>query len=697
MSRRLDHLAKASGLKVTLVNGNTRASKVAMHSELIAQFQSSWTWLAVISVAVLLGLTAFGYAILKLFPQLRITRSPYAYFCECLLHGFILFSISALTGIFFGLRIHYTFLLLSAFSACMWLFSFWKPITGKQLVEQGSYARSDKRLECAALVLIVVGSFLWSDNNFKGINSLDGGIVLAPWADIFLNARQIGDFAQFRGDVGTLNMFMYGEPLPVYHYGSYMVSSLVSYLGDIPSIQIATSFYPLLGMLLTGAAMLVLAGATTGAATALLAVILLFFFPDPSCWARGITRLQSYYFFQQVNISGAYAVAIMGLALAYAMRAFQVRSLLFCAASLCVFSLAGLFKAQIILAYSFFFFVFIIWNADWISKERRLIVAGVFVTAFYLAASRLADIPNAPSLTITYPGIEWNLAHTFEGIQKQAGFLSKFGLSFAPPYALSPASLLIAVTVVFLMTYGILFPASAVLAWNLRHNLQARKMLWLLVFGFVSNACVRMLIANNTGNGDFGEVNRKTFVWPYFLIVFSFSSLLLTYFAQRSRAPLPRKPLLVALGSSLFLFSAISARDLQNWPRLENFRNVPIPTGLFESALYLRQRSEVGDVVQLCENDSWNQLATLSERPVYIARAADYGQGTPRVSVTEQQRFAVVDHILQQRNIDSAGSLARQAKISWMLMSPKCRAEWENQSSPAFSSNGYRLYKLSSF
>ncbi len=406
-----------------------------------------------------------------------------------------------------------------------------------------------QRLECAALALIVVGSFLWSDNNFKSINSSDGGIVLAPSADIFLNARQIGDFAQFRGDVGTLNMFMYGKPPAVYHYGSYMVSSLVSYLGDIPSIQIATSFYPLLGMLLTGAAMLRSRERNDRRGYRLAGSNFTVFPSRPVMLGTRHYQAAELLLFSTGEHQRGLCGCNNGRGPGLCLRAFQVRSLLFCTAALCVFSLAGLFKAQIILAYSFFFFVFIIWNADWISKERRLIVAGVFVTAFSLAASRLADIPNAPSLTITYPGIEWNLAHTFEGIQKQAGFLSKFGLSFAPPYALSPASLLIAVTVVFLMTYGILFPASAVLAWKIRHNLQARKMLWLLVFGFVSDAYVRMLIANNTGNGDFGEVNRKTFVWPYFLIVFSFSSLLLTYFAQRSRAPLPRKPLLVALGS----------------------------------------------------------------------------------------------------------------------------------------------------
>jgi len=651
--------------------------------QLVAKYQSSWAWLTAVSVAVLFVLTAWGYVILTLFPKLRINRSPFAFFCESILHGFLLFSVAGFAGILLRIRVHHTFLIISSFLLLLWLLSLRKPYVNESILEQATCSKTDNRLQVWALILIVAGSFLWSATSISGLEVSDGGIFLAPWVDFFYHARQIGNFAQFRGDSGTLNYGMYGEPFSPYHYGSYMVSALVSYIGNIPSMQIATSLYPVLGMLLTGASIFVLASVTSGVAGTLLAVVLLFFLPDPSFWVPGITRHNSYFFYQQVGVGGAYAVAIMGLALAYALRAFQIKSSLFCFVSLCIFSVAGLFKVQIPLAYSFFFFLFLIWNADWISKKLRLVSICFFFVAFYLAASMLGDISNAPTFTITLAGIENNVE-----------FISKFFNSSSTPLLLSLALLPFAAIMVFFINYGLLFPVSVFLAWKLRDNLSVRKTLLLLVLCFVSHACVRLLIADNQGYGDYAEINRKTFVWPYFMVVFCFSSLLWTYLVYIKSSLALRKSLLLALTLCLFFFSVISALNVQNWRGVNYLTNVPIPIALFKSATYLRHQSSPGEVVQLCENDRFNQLATLAERPAYIAKGMI---NAPPMTVRERERFAIVDRIVQQDDLKSAGLLMKKAKISWFLMSPKCEASWEEKSSPVFSSNGYRLYKVSGF
>ena len=653
--------------------------------QLVAQYQSPWAWLTAVSLAVLIVLTAWGYVILKLFPKLRINRSPFAFFCESILHGFLLFSVAGFAGILFRIRVHHTFLIISSFLLLLWLLSLRKPYVNELILKQATCSKTDNRLQVCALVLIVAGSLLWSATSISGLGVSDGGIFLAPWIDFFFHARQIGNFAQYHGDFGTLNYGMYGEPLPPYHYGSYMVSALVSYIGNIPSMQVATSLYPVLGMLLTGASIFVLTSVTSGAAGPLLAVILLFFLPDPSFWVPGITRHNSYFFYQQVGVGGAYAVAIMGLAIAYVLRAFQIKSLLFCFVSLCIFSVAGLFKVQIFLAYSFFFFLFVIWNTDWISKKLRLVFTCFFLLAFYLAASMLGDISNAPTFTITSAGIENNTE-----------FISKFFNSSSTPLLPSLVLLPFAAILIFFVNYGLLFPVSVFLAWKLRDNLSARKTILLLLLCFVSHACVRLLIADNQGNGDYAEINRKTFVWPYFMVVFCSSSLLWTYLVQVKSSLALRKTLLLALTLCLFSFSVISALNVQNWRGVNYLTNIPIPIALFKSATYLRHQSSPGKVIQLCENDHFNQLATLAERPVYIARLM-INAPPPPMTVLERERFALVERIVQQADLKSAGLLMKQASISWFLMSPKCKASWEEKSSPVFSSNGYRLYKVSGF
>jgi hypothetical protein len=438
-------------------------------------------------------------------------------------------------------------------------------------------------------------------------------------------------------------------------------------------------------MLLTGAAMLVLVNATAGSSAALLTVALLFLLPDPSCWIPDSKRQNSYFFFQQVGVGGAYAVAIMGWALAYALRGFQIASWRFCFLSLSLFAVAGLFKIQIFLAYSFFFGLFVIWNAPWPSRWLRLLCGVVFAAVFFFALSKMAQVANAPTMAISSAGLRTYLEPNLRSISAVFG-----------PLPIPPSWVLMAVAPLklFAVTYGILFPVSAYLAWKLRKHRAARITAWLLVFWLTSHAIVRLLIADNQGFGDRTEVNTKTLVWPYFVVVYCSGVLMWSYVAAANFGPAVRKWLPVPFAGCLLLFSGAAATRLQTWPSLsEMLTRTPSPKGLFESAAYLRKESLPLEVVQLCENDNLNQLATLAERPVYIAKL---WVNAPAENPTERKRFAAVQRILDQRDFQGAKSLMRQADILWFLMTPTCRATWEPEVSPVLSSGGYRLYQIGS-
>jgi hypothetical protein len=258
------------------------------------------------------------------------------------------------------------------------------------------------------------------------------------------------------------------------------------------------------------------------------------------------------------------------------------------------------------------------------------------------------------------------------------------------PFFVTLALMPVAAVAIFFVVYGLIFPASVFLAFKLRKSLMARNAIFMLIFFLISHACIRLLIADNVGSGDGAEVNRKTLVWPYFVVVSCFSSLLLTYLAQEKIRYFAKKSLLAILFSCLFVLTIFCGRNVQDWPGVGGLTNSPIPIGLFESAMYLRRHSLPGEVVQLCENDNFSRLSALSERPVFIAR---YTTNKAKMSSLEQQRFMMVDKIIQQREARSAMLLMTQSKISWFLMSKNCMAGWESESVPVFSSSGYRIYK----
>jgi hypothetical protein len=477
---------------------------------------------------------------------------------------------------------------------------------------------------------------------------------------------------------------MAGESLPFYHYGSYMVASLAADLGDLPALQVATSLYPVLGMLLTGSAMLALANATAGPAIALLAVMILYFVPDPSCCIPGNNRWHSYFFFQQVGVGGAYAVAVLGLALAYALRAIQRGSMSRSLVGLMTFAIAGLFKIQILVAYSLPHALFVLWNEPWRSRIARPLAVGLAVTAFYFAIASMDRVPGAPTLRLNTANIGAVFAEAAASLPTLFAHV---------PHAMLWLLLPLVLIGLLALTYGLLFPLLAYLAWRQRHAPSARHVLELLLITVSTQVFLRLVVADDQGAGYFAEINRKTVVWPYFVVVYCTSVLLAHEVAQRQLAwNRRRRWLLGLLTGTLIALSAVFARDLQTFSGLsDTHTKTTIPAGLFASAMFVRANADPAEVVQLCENDQLNVFGALSERPVFVAKIITYGFP---YTARERERFETIDRVLREEAPEIAFRLLGNAGISWFLMSPACRASWEAEHAPAFEHSGYRLYRL---
>jgi len=649
--------------------------ELLLPSQLLAAYQSSWLWLRFICVAVLLILAAWGYAMLRLFPAMRLSEEPWPFACECLLNGFLVFCITALSGVLVGIQIVTTFWAVSACAGAVLLALRPRSFTRSSTTSQQT------KLYSWTLLLVLLSSAVWSIDNLRGLLPADDGIVLSPWVDALLHARQIGDFAQFRGDFRVLNGNMYGASIAPYHYGSYMLPSLVSYLGDVPPIQLATTLFPTLGIFLTGISVLVLANAVGGPRAGLAAVTLLLLLPDAPFWIRDRDLLNSYSFLQQVGIGGSYATSIMGLALAHALRSFEDRSLARSFYALALFTTAGvLFKFQILLAYAWLFFLFVLWYAPWRHRHARWIAGASFVAVFLFLAYLLNRVPNAPTLSLSFDGVVTYIDKVLERLHIATA-------SNVLRILLFPAAVVYLLSVIF----GVLLPASLYLCWKFRADESMRSMIILCVTSVGAVAAIRLLLKNNEGLGDVAEINRKTMVWAYYVVATCTAILGTRYLRERLPRAMSKR---IAIAIPLLLLGPLvaAANGLQGrWRYSDAFTNVRIPAGLFEISAHLRKLASRDEVVQLCENDDYNQLGTLSERPVYVSRIVVNAHGE---NAEERRRLAVVKNVLAQPDFRSAAAVLQENGIAWLVLTPSCRPPWEAGAEPLLVSRGYRLYRF---
>ena len=65
---------------------------------------------------------------------------------------------------------------------------------------------------------------------------------------------------------------------------------------------------------------------------------------------------------------------------------------------------------------------------------------------------------------------------------------------------------------------------------------------------------------------------------------------------------------------------------------------------------------------------------------------------SPALNDHQIERFSKLDAIMQAQNLMMTKSLVTDTNITWLLMTPNCRAKWEKDIQPVFSAEGYRLY-----
>ena len=635
-----------------------------------------WVWVIATSAVVLGVLSAWGHVFLNAVPYVRIADTAVARRAEEFFYGICGFSLLGFIAVLAGCPLGTAFWCGTGLMSVLAIWQHRRRISTSAMSRTAT-SEAQRTLNWLGPLLILGGSLLWSIDNLRGLQPAGASYVLVPWVDFFFHARQISNFARFEGDPAMLHWSMYGEALAPYHYASYIVPALVARVGGIPSLQMATSLYPVLGMMLTGAVMLVMLESRQGAVAALSGLMLLFFVPDMTSWIPGLSRWFSYYFFQQVGVGGAYATAICGMALACARRARVIGSMRLACWAAAILLGAAFFKIQILLAYGVFLYLGILMLAPRLGIGFKLLGGTLIVTVFLLLAWRASAVPNAPTLGLALDSIADRVVGS-----------TAVMVALLPPAAL----------IVWAASLGLMLPLVASLAWNLRRDPASRQAILLGLGTLCVLACVRLLLADNHGFGDRYEINRKTFVLPYFVFVSVAGELAARWLhlhpglvaAWRRRS----KRRWMTAGSAFVAAAAVSgtvlaASRIQVWPGAGQFVDVQVPGGLAQAASYLRTNSAPQDVVQRCSNDQYNELAVLAERSIYVAKLM---VNPSDISVQERHRFDALAALAHAPDYASAAIQARALRIDWWVETPDCHTAWAAGHRASFESDGYQVH-----
>ena len=544
-----------------------------------------------------------------------------------------------------------------------------------------------------SLIVILITSGLWSTENLEGLSfpSL-GAIEIHPWIDVCLTARQISLFMNSSGPGSLSNIYMSGQHMPVYHYGSYLITALLGSLSGVSSFSLATATLAPLGFIWTGLAAYTLGKTFVDQRTGFMAVVGLLLIPDASYIGLG-NRWSGYFFFQQVGMGGAYAVSVLAIAWNYAIKATRSRSTSLLTVSLALCAISALFKVTIAIVYVIPFLIFIaiyFRKFHWSTRIGMLLAVGI---AYCLVVNLIRWIPNAPTLRFSTQGAYLNLSTLINLFDlDRAKWLTNL-LMMSDSYFWR---ILIGVPLILMTTYGIwIFILPFILGYIFKTHYSSYLAV-IPVLTILSHLIIALCLSPNLSvvNDPF-EIIHKTFVWPYFLIAVCCSSILGIGTSDKyyKHSVTGKAFLILFLVIGIYKVGIMAKTVQTGFPLAKLYTKLKFPRGLYEAAEYIRLNTPKNSIVQYSGNDDYCTIAGFSERYTYVLHLIVNRGG---LSEVEKHRFITVENILNQQDISVVRKMAETVGIDWFIVGNQRKFHWQNQANaaPVFQYDGFRVYDM---
>ena len=162
-------------------------------------------------------------------------------------------------------------------------------------------------LACAALAAF------WARETITAVPHAVATGIFPAWQDYFLHAAEISyvrDYPAFERH----SQYLTSIAQPLYHRGSYALPALMSAIGDMPSLGMATAYWLPTGLLLAMCATYVFGAALGGPVVGVGALAAVFLVPDASAYGFE-NRFLSFHWLMQMAAGSGYALALVMLAL----------------------------------------------------------------------------------------------------------------------------------------------------------------------------------------------------------------------------------------------------------------------------------------------------------------------------------------------------------------------------------------------
>jgi hypothetical protein len=518
-----------------------------------------------------------------------------------------------------------------------------------------------------ACLAILVG--FWSRHCAAAIPELKASGILPSWSDFYIHGTVIAEFGSPLA-VGRGALELADQPLPLYHYGGYMLAAAISRLVNLPGLGLATSILLPLGLLLAAIGSYALATALADRRAAVIAIGFLMLLPDPSFYGMANGFLAFHWnLFTHPGAGyalGAAAVALvflglwleqrdwraLGLALALAAATFQLRAHVFLWLLPAVFATLALSTA-------------------FAQRHRRVIVAaglaGIGLVVVLLLTvtpwrdlwlgrtwiREVMDLIHHAQEPTGYPGLYERLVHT---------------VGIGPAVILGTVLIVPGVLGVFTILYPLLFVMVGRKA-PLRPLDQFPLLLLLLVLLFI-------LFAWGAPATQFEFKHRAVVLLYQMFAIWTAAYLSRVLFVSRSsdESALPYLVAIAAASMAVGLaFDVDPAKPKFAWGK-QHYWAAAAP-GVVDAASYVRAAARPGDTVAVGPIDDkayWGdvatQLASMTDVPNYLARAALYGKmGGGRTEAVEQ-RLRQLRAVEAASDFASAQTLLRAAGITWYVV-----------------------------
>jgi hypothetical protein len=540
----------------------------------------------------------------------------------------------------------------------------------------------------------LVAASLWCGDSIMPMGSSGGKIVYKPWIDSFTHIANILMLARASDVTALHDIRLSGEITPFYHYASFVIPAILKSFSDTTTALSAFgSFMVPLGYFLTALSAYALVASWWGSWPALASMMALMLLPD--AYQQGMTNnYYSYHWLQNIAPGGLYGTALLSFAWLFMIRGCGDGRWPLIVTSYVITMVTILFKAHFFVVNALLLLIYPALFLKGISRPVRWLAVFVLCTVYQSVVYMTRNLDWAPNIVTdgsALPGYLKYVATMFDPGSWLRSCLPDFNAASLPLVAVSGGVML------FVCTFGAYgLPWLGLVLYGNRKGTDSRRMFPVLVVSsFLFMSLFLSLDKGVMGTRD--EFLHRPFVWAYYiLVIWTFGRIYIMVFDNAP--PGGRGRVALAAATILLLFIPFHfGKNVQRGPRINGqfLSNVTLDSGFLQTLHYVKNNSAGNDLIQDSGLDPYCIGTALSERKYYVIK--NLVDPNSRVNPLVESRRNDVKKILELGSEREIREFAREKHITWFVMYPGTRTLWPDTlyNHPAFSSGGYRAFKLS--